>query len=75
MSNGPTTNLKTVRVSSRRSKMPPLTVLEESVIQALEATRSVSATAEQLAIPVDHVQKVAMMAFGLGRLEVGLRDF
>jgi len=60
---------------SGSSKMQALTTLEESVIQTLESTRSVSATAEQMALPLRDVQKVAMMAFGLGRLDVGLRDY
>src|ERR1041385_2340834 len=49
-------------------KMPPISIFEESVITVLEETRSVAATARQLHMPLRDVQRVAMMAFGLGRL-------
>lgn len=54
---------------------PPITLFEESVIHSLEETRSIQETARVLEIPVRIVQKIAMMAFGLGRLEVALNDF
>lgn len=55
--------------------MPPVSAFEESVIHALEETRSCSDTARHLGLPLEHVQRVAMMAFGLGRLEVDLSDY
>lgn len=54
---------------------PPISVFEESVIHCLEETRSIQETARVLEIPVRIVQRIAMMAFGLGRLEVALKDF
>lgn len=55
--------------------MPPLSAFEESVVVTLEETRSVRETADRLALPLDRVQRVAMMAFGLGHLEVDLKDY
>lgn len=55
--------------------MPPVSAFQESVITILEETRSVHDTARHLKIPVQEVQKVALMAFGLGRLEVQLKDY
>lgn len=55
--------------------MPPVSRWEETVIHALEETRSVDATAQRLRMPVFQVQRVALMAFGLGRLEVDLLDY
>lgn len=55
--------------------MPPVSAFQESVINVLEETRSVHDTARHLKIPVREVQKVALMAFGLGRLEVQLKDY
>lgn len=55
--------------------MPPVSSVEESVIHTLEETRSVADTARCLGMPVPAVQRVAMMAFGLGRLDVSLTDF
>jgi hypothetical protein len=56
-------------------KMPPISQLEEAVVHVLEETRSVADTARHLKIPVRDVQRVAMMAFGLGRLDVALVDY
>lgn len=56
-------------------KMPPLPVFEERVVQALEETRSVTLTARRLSLPEPQVQRVAMMAYGLGRLEIDLMDY
>ena len=55
--------------------MPPISRLEETVVHVLEETRSVADTARQLHLSVGDVQRVAMMAFGLGRLEVSLSDY
>lgn len=55
--------------------MPPVSAFQESVINVLEETRSVHETARHLNIPIREVQKVALMAFGLGRLEVQLKDY
>jgi hypothetical protein len=55
--------------------MPPVSPHQESVICVLEETRSVQDTARALNLSVRDVQKVAMMAFGLGRLECQLKDF
>ena len=55
--------------------MPPISPLEETVVHVLEETRSVADTARQLHLSVGVVQRVAMMAFGLGRLEVALSDY
>lgn len=55
--------------------MAPISESEEAVIQCLTQTRSVGLTATLLDLPVDRVQRVAMMAFGLGRLEIDLVDY
>ena len=55
--------------------MPPLNAFEESVVITLEETRSVRETADRLSLSVDKVQRVALMAFGLGHLEVDLKDY
>jgi hypothetical protein len=49
--------------------------LEERIVRVLEETRSVAATANLLRLPPDRVQKVALMAFGRGRLDVRLSDY
>ena len=55
--------------------MAALSLQDEAVVHALESTRSVTRTAAELRMPVPQVQRVAMMAFGLGRLDVSLLDF
>ena len=55
--------------------MAPVTPFEQTVINSLAETRSVGKTADRLELPERHVQRVALMAFGLGRLEVNLIDF
>lgn len=55
--------------------MPPLPLEHEPIVRTLRATRSVEQTAHILGLPMDRVQRVAWMAFGLGELEVGLVDF
>ena len=59
----------------KRKTMPPVSAFDESVILVLEETRSVAETAQFLELPINDVKRVAMMAFGLGRLEVDLKDF
>lgn len=55
--------------------MPPIPPHDETVVHVLEETRSVAVTARHLHLPVRDVQRVAMMAFGLGRLDVALSDY
>lgn len=55
--------------------MPPISPLDETVVHVLEETRSVADTARCLHLAVVDVQRIAMMAFGLGRLEVALSDY
>lgn len=55
--------------------MPPIPPHDETVLHVLEETRSVAVTARHLHLPLRDVQRVAMMAFGLGRLEVALSDY
>lgn len=55
--------------------MAPVSPFEASVIHVLVETRSVSGTARRLHLAESQVQRVAFMAFGLGRLEVDLVDF
>ena len=55
--------------------MPPISPLEETVVHVLEETRSVAVTAQHLHLSLRDVQRVAMMAFGLGRLDVALMDY
>lgn len=55
--------------------MPPLSNLEQIVVHALEETRSVRRTAQQLQLPEPEVKKVAMMAYGMGHLDVDLSDY
>lgn len=55
--------------------MLAVTAVEEEIIHSLRETRSVDDTARRLEVPVPQVQRVAMLAFGLGRLEVDLVDY
>lgn len=55
--------------------MAPVTPQEESIILLLAQTRSVGTTASRLHLPLGRVQRVAMMAYGLGHLDVDLVDY
>lgn len=57
------------------TKMPPISTFEENLIHTLEETRSVADTARFHQLSVEDVKRVAMMAFGLGRLDVALNDY
>ncbi len=48
---------------------------DEAIVEALQETRSVSRTAARLCVPLEQVQRVALMAYGLGRLDVDLADY
>ena len=60
---------------SKRRTMPPIPAHDLAVLTVLEETRSIQDTARALGMPIREVQKVAMMAFGLGHLDVALSDF
>lgn len=47
----------------------------ERVVQELLSTRSVARTANALGLSEAEVQKIALIAFGLGRLEQALVDY
>lgn len=62
-------------VPAGRRSTPKAAKVDDAIARTLEETRSVGATARRHDLAESEVQRVALLLFGLGRLNVDLVDF